>query len=116
MINHRRHKRVPIMGTVTLKYKDKGDFRSMLALPGSISLKGLGLYVDDLIEDDTNVSTTINFMSFEGIKPVSIEASVVYSKNIGSLYFMGIQFKEEINSEKHYLLHEHMQKILALNK
>jgi len=101
------------MGTVTLKFKDQGNLRSIGALPGSISMEGIGLYVDDPIKADTNVSMIINFMSFNGIKPYSIEASVVHSKNIGSMYFIGIRFKEKISFENHGLLYEHMQKSLA---
>ena len=104
------------MGTVILKIKDNGNVRSMSALPGSISLEGIGLYADNPIEDNTIISITINFLSYEGIKPVSIEASVVYSKNLGSIHFIGIKFKEKINSANHYLLYEHMQKILVADK
>jgi c-di-GMP-binding flagellar brake protein YcgR len=116
MINHRRHKRVPITGTVTLTFKDKNEFRSIQALLCSISLGGIGLYADEPIEDDTSISITINFLSFDGIKTESIEGRVVYSRNIGDIDFMGIQFKEEINSENQNLLYEHMQKILASDK
>jgi hypothetical protein len=116
MINQRRHKRIPITGTVTLKFEDKGEFRSIQSLPGSISLAGLGLYADDPIGDDTRVSITVNFISFDGIKTDSIDGLVVYNRNIGGMYFIGIQFKEEINPDNQPLLYEHIHKILASDK
>jgi c-di-GMP-binding flagellar brake protein YcgR len=116
MINQRRNKRVPITGTAILKFKAKGEFRSIQALPGSISLGGIGLYADDRIEDDTGVSITINFISLEDIKTDSIEGFVVYSKNMGGVNFMGIQFNEEVNPENQPALYEHIRKILTWDK
>ena len=113
MLNQRRHKRVPITGTATLKFEDTGEFRSIQALPGSISLGGIGLYADDPIEDDTDVSITVNFISVDGIKTDSIEGCVVYNKNIGRICFMGIQFNRELNPENQPALYEHIQKILT---
>ena len=116
MINQRRHRRVPITGTVTLTFKDKGELRSIQALPCSISLQGLGVYADEPIKDDTSISVSIQFLSFDGMKTESLEGRVVYNRNIGDIDFMGIQFQEEITSENHYLLYEHMQKIIASDK
>ena len=116
MINQRRNKRVPITGTATLKFEDKGKFRSIQALPGSISLGGIGLYADDRIEDDTVVLITVNFISLEDIKTDSIEGYVVYSKNMGGIHFMGIQFNKEINPENQPALYEHIRKILTWDK
>lgn len=114
MINQRRHKRVPITGNATLKFEDKGEIKSIQSLPGSISLGGIGLYSDDPIEDNTDVSITINFMSLDGIKTDFIEGCVVYNKNIGEICFLGIQFNKELNPENQPALYEHIQKILTL--
>jgi c-di-GMP-binding flagellar brake protein YcgR len=116
MINQRRHKRVPITGTVALKFEDKGEFRLIQAVPGSISLGGIGLYADDRIEDETGVLITINFISLEDIKTDSIEGCVVHSKNMGGIHFMGIQFNEEVNPENHTALYEYIRKILTWDK
>ena len=116
MINQRRHKRVPITGTATLKFEDKGEIKSIQTMTVNISLGGIGLYSDDPIEDDTDVSITINFISVDGIKTDSIEGCVVYNKNIGGIYFMGIQFNKELNSENQPALYEHIQKILIWDK
>jgi c-di-GMP-binding flagellar brake protein YcgR len=116
MINQRRHKRVPITGTATLKFEVMGEYRSIQALPGSISLGGIGLYADDRIEDDTGVLITINFISSEDIRTGSIEGCVVYSKNMGGIHFMGIQFNEEVNPVNQPALYEHIRKILTWDK
>ena len=113
MVNKRKHKRVPISGTATLEFKDKGETQSIQTMAGSISLGGIGLYADDSIEDDTNVSITIDFISVDGIKTDSIEGCVKYSRKIGNIYFMGIQFGEEVNPKNQPLLCEHIQKSLT---
>lgn len=116
MTNRREHKRVPITGIATLKFENKGKIQSIQALPGSISLGGIGLYSDDPIEIDTNVLLTINFISIDGVKNDSIEGHVIHYKNIGGTYFMGIQFNEEINSKNQPSLYEYLQKILTWDK
>jgi hypothetical protein len=116
MINQRRHKRVAITGTATLKFEVRGEFRSIQALPGSISLGGIGLYADDPIEDETDVSITINFISVDGIKTDSIDGYAVYSKNMEGIHYVGIQFNEEIKPENHSILYEHIQNILTWNE
>lgn len=85
----------------------------MQAMTCSISLGGIGLYSDDSIEDDTNVSITINFLSADGIRTDSIEGCVKYNKKIGDIYFMGIQFDEEVSPINQPSLYERIQKILT---
>jgi len=69
------------------------------------------------LEIETNVSiTTINFISIDGIKTDSIEGCIVYNKDIGNIYFMGIELNEEINPEKQPSLYKHIQKILTWDK
>jgi len=69
------------------------------------------LYADDPIEDDTGVSITVHFISSDDMKTDSIDGIVVYTKNIGDIYFMGIQFNKEITPEFQPALYEHIQKI-----
>jgi len=114
MTNQRKHKRVPITGNATLQFEDKGTMQSVQTLLGSISLGGIGLYADDPLEIDTNVSLTINIISNEGIKTDSIKGSVIYHKDINGMFFLGIQFNKEINPKNQPLLYEHIQKALAL--
>jgi hypothetical protein len=82
----------------------------------TVSLGGIGLYCNEPIEIDTNVSIAVSCMSVDGIKTDSIEGCAIYNKNIANMYFMGIQFNEEIDSEKQPSLYEHIQKILAWNE
>ncbi|MGD1074822.1 MAG: PilZ domain-containing protein [Thermodesulfovibrionales bacterium] len=110
MINQRKHKRVPITGTATLKFERNGEVQSIHAMPSNISLGGIGLYADDPIEDDTGVSITVDFISLEELKTDSIEGCVVYNKNIGDIYFVGIQFNKEISPENQPALYEHIQR------
>ncbi len=114
MINQRRNNRIPITGTATLQFEDKGEIKSIQTMTVEISLGGIGLYCDNPIEDDSDVSITINFISVDGLKTDSIEGCVLYNKNIGGIYFMGIQFNKELNPENQPVLYEHIHKILTL--
>jgi len=108
------HKRVSLTGSGILKFEKNGNIQSIQTILCNISLGGIGLYADVPIEIDTNVSITINFMSAGGIKTDSVEGCVVYYKDMGNIYFMGIQFNEEINPENQPSLYEHIQKILNM--
>jgi c-di-GMP-binding flagellar brake protein YcgR len=115
-MDRRWHKRVSITGIAILKFEKRGDIQSIQAVPGNISLGGIGVYADVPIEIDTNVSITIDFISVDGIKADSIEGRVLHYKDIGNIYFIGIQFNEEINPENQPSLHKHIQKILTWDK
>jgi c-di-GMP-binding flagellar brake protein YcgR len=114
MINKRRHKRVPISGTASLKFEDEGEIQSIQSMTGSISLGGIGLYSDDRIEINSSVLITIDFIAVDGtIKTDSIEGIVIYEKKIGDIYFLGVQFHVEINPDDQPSLFGHIQKVLA---
>lgn len=113
MVDRRWHKRVSITGIAILKFEKRGDIQSIQAVPSNISLEGIGLYADVPIEIDTNISITINFISADGLKADSIEGRLVHYKDIGNIYFIGIQFNEEINPANHPSLYEHIQRILT---
>ena len=102
-------------GTAMVKFDNK-DSVTIKTTTGSISLGGIGLYSDDPIEIDTNVSITINFITVDGIKSDSIRGRVTHNKKIGDIYFLGIYFSEEINRENQPSLYEHIQNVLAWNK
>jgi c-di-GMP-binding flagellar brake protein YcgR len=106
MINKRKHRRFPISGSATLKFGDKGEMQSIQSMTVSISLGGMGLYSNDLIEIGTNVSITIKFNSASGvIKTDSIEGRVIYKIKLENTNFIGIQLNEEINPKNslHYM-------------
>jgi hypothetical protein len=110
----RRHKRFSLTGIATLQLEDEGDNKSIQGLLGSISSVGMGLYVDNPIEANKQVSIAISFLSIGGaIKDSVVEGSVVYSKDLGKNYFVGIQFNETVNSKNQPLLYQHIENILA---
>jgi hypothetical protein len=116
MTNQRRHERFAITGIATLKFEDKGEIKTTQATLSTISSEGIGLYVDSPIKNDTYVSLTIHFISGDGIKNNSIKGSVLYNRDLGKRYFIGIQFNEDINSKNQPLLYTHLQKIINWNK
>ena len=111
MINKRKYTRMPLTGTAIVKFEHRG-YVTIRTTTGSISLGGIGLYSDDPIEIDTNVSITINFITVDGLKSASIKGCVKHNKKIGGIYFLGIYFSEEINPKDHPSLYEHIQNIL----
>ncbi len=115
MINKRKYKRVPMTGTAIVKFENRG-YVTIKTTTGSISLGGIGLYSDDPIDIDTNVSITINFITVDGIKSDSIKGCVKHNKKIGGIYFLGIYFSEEINPKNQPSLYEHIQNILTWDK
>lgn len=115
MTEKRKHKRVPLYGTATLRVKDRE--RSLQVLPANISLGGIGLYSDDAIETQTGIIMNISFVSAEGeAQADSLEGEVIYVKKIGDIYFLGIRFSEEINAENAPMLHAHIRKTFDWNK
>jgi len=115
MTNTRKHIRVPIFGTATLKFEDKNTIQTIHTLPANISLGGIGLYSNNSIEIGTDVFITINFISLHGeAKTAFLKGLVIYNNKIGDASFLGIRFNEEINSENDPSLYEHMQRTLTV--
>jgi hypothetical protein len=115
MINRRRSKRIIISGSATLKFKKKGEIKSIETLIANISLRGIGLYSYSSIKVETSVSITTNFISLDGgLKTDSIEGRVVSNRKIGDTHFLGIQFNEEINAHNQPSLFKHLQNILPI--
>jgi len=113
MINRRRSKRIIISGSATLRFKKKGEIKSIETLIANISLRGIGLYSYSSIKVETRVSITTNFISLDGeLKNDSIEGRVVSNRNIGDTHFLGIQFNEEINAQNQPSLFKHLQNVL----
>ena len=112
----RKHKRFPITGTATLQFEDEGKSRTIPAVLTSISTVGMGLYTNNPIEANKQVSVTINFISIDGIEDSVIEGSVVFNRDIGNIHFVGIQFNEYVNPQNQPVLFKHIQNILAFDK
>lgn len=112
----RKHKRFPITGTATLQFEDRGKSRTIRAVLNNISSFGMGLYADNPIEANQQVSVTINFISIDGIEDTVIEGRVIYSKDLGNIHFVGIKFNEDINPKNQPVLFKHIQNVLAFDK
>lgn len=113
MISRRRHKRVPLTATATIQYNVEEGSKQIQAMVSDISLSGMGVYLDKPLREDTALSIEITFISTEGlITTASIQGESVYVREMGGMYFMGIEFDEEINPSTQPSLHQHLQKIL----
>ena len=109
----RKYDRVPISAVATVTFEDENGNHSVETLVSSISFRGMGLYCDARIEEGTDVSTTINFISTGGaMEKALMGGHVLYNKCIGDLCYTGIQFDEEINSTNQPLLYEHIERRL----
>ena len=112
MADKRRHKRFPLAGSATLRYKVQEENKTIHAMISDISLGGIGLYLDISLETATDVSIDITFTATDGtMKTDSIEGSIVYAREISGMYFTGIEFSEEINPKKQPFLYEHISNI-----
>jgi len=116
MINKRKHRRVPMAAVATVQYSDAGIMHSAEAAISSISLGGIGIYTDRVIEDICDVSIAIPFISIEGaMETIAVEGQVVYSRKMGSVIFIGIQFDNEISIENHPSLNKYIERALRWN-
>ena len=113
----RQHKRFSITGMTTLQFEDQGEIKTSQGILGSISYVGMGLYVDNPIKANKQVSIAMNFVSVGGgIKDSVIEGRVLYNREIGKIYFVGIEFNELVNSNNQPLLYKHIQNIYSFDK
>ena len=114
MINKRRHKRVPLAASATIKYNFEENPEPIQAMTADISFAGIGVYSDKPIREGTSLSIEITFISAKGIMTTaSIQGESVYVREMGGIYFIGIEFDEEINPIKQPSLHDHLKKILS---
>ncbi|HWR57578.1 MAG TPA: PilZ domain-containing protein [Thermodesulfovibrionales bacterium] len=114
MINKRRHKRVPLAATAVIEYALEKDARPIKALIADISLSGVGIYSDRPMREGSGSSIEITFISAEGLtRTSSMQGNAVYTREIGDMYFIGIEFDEEINQERQPFLHDHLRNILS---
>ncbi len=116
MTNKRRHKRFPLTGSAVITFPDQENDDKVNTIISDISRSGLGLYSDVPLKDNVDVSVEIKFISADGlIKTDFIEGHIVYVRKFGEMYFLGIQFHNEVNPTNQPFLNEHLQKIDLLN-
>lgn len=117
MSNKRKHRRYSITGSVTINYNSDGKNQLVHALITDISFSGIGLYLDIPLEDETEISLEITFISTDGsIKTETTSGRVVYCRKLKNVYFAGIQFHEEIDNKNQPSLYEHLNSISLLDK
>lgn len=114
MPNNRRHKRVPLVALARISFEDAGIIHAVETYTADISLSGIGLYSETVIDIDKDVSVVIEFIGNDGLsKKDSILGHVVYYNILGTKYFIGIEFSEQINQFRQPVLFERLQRILA---
>ena len=113
-LQKKRHRRVPLAASAIITYTIEESSERILAMIADISLSGIGVYSDKRIREGTDVSIEITFISATGLMTTdSTKGESVYIREIGGMYFIGIEFDEEINPIKQPSVHEHLQKILG---
>jgi c-di-GMP-binding flagellar brake protein YcgR len=111
MINKRRNTRIPIAGIANIEFKDQGKIHSIQTVIANISLRGMGVYAYNSMKINTDVSIIINFVFSDGsLKTDSLTGHVINNKKIDNTYFIGIQFDEEIDTEKQPFLSAYMNR------
>jgi c-di-GMP-binding flagellar brake protein YcgR len=115
MDNRRRHRRVPLVSFVILKLSDGQNVQSIKALTADISMSGIGLYSDTPLDLDRDVSIAVNFIGAGSLVTEYIEGHIIYVNKIGTTYFMGIEFRQEIDPGRQPLLYQRIQTILSYN-
>jgi hypothetical protein len=114
----RQHLRYPISATAVISVKDVDDavpFEAVVAV-ANISKSGLGLYSYASLQEGARLALDITFIAPNGAKVKdSVEGRVVWASELGKLdsegrlHFIGLALDEELNSEKHPFLYEHLE-------
>ena len=113
MNTRRKHKRVPLASSVAISFEEDGEMQVFSALSSDISFSGIGLYLERSLHDKTDVLLEINFRAAGGVvKTDTVKGTVVYSSYIKDIYFIGVEFTEELTSEGQPNLYDRMQNIL----
>ena len=114
MPDNRRHKRVPLAALAKISFESAGNVPAVEAFTADISMSGIGLYSETAIDIDKDVSLAIEFLGNDGLSRTdSIGGHVVYNNILGTTYFIGIEFSEQINQLRQPFLYERLQRILA---
>jgi len=114
MPDNRRHKRVPLAALARISFEDAGKVHTVLAFTADISISGIGVYSETAVDIDKDVSVAIEFLGNDGLSRTdTIGGHVVYNNILGTTYFTGIEFNEQINPLRQPFLFERLQRILA---
>jgi hypothetical protein len=113
MQEHRKYTRFVAEGKVIIKLKDS-NYRSINCDLADVSMKGLGVYVGEKLEEGSDVNFVIMTKFWE--KPVLGTGKVRYvlllKKNEGEVFRTGIEF---VNTEKEAIdgIIDHIQADMA---
>jgi c-di-GMP-binding flagellar brake protein YcgR len=100
---------MPLSGLVNIEFKEKGKIHSIQTVIANVSLRGMGLYSYNSLKIKTVVSITMNFIFTDGsLKSNSLNGQVVSNKKIDKIYFIGIQFHEEVDPKKQPFLFKYI--------
>lgn len=114
MPDNRRHKRVPLAAIARISFEDAGNVHVIEAVTADISMSGIGVYSETAINIDKDVILAIEFMGNDGLsKTDSVSGHAVYNNILGTTYFIGIEFNEQITPFNQPFLYERLQRILA---
>jgi len=109
MYRIRSHKRIALPATATLNIAGGRDAYSIQAMVADMSLAGIGVYSDQPLREGKDLSIDVYFIAVDGsMKSASVDGISTYSRKIRDIYYVGIQFKEEIDSTKQPLLYEQL--------
>ncbi len=109
----RRHKRVPIAASATLRYKKEYGSPSVDAMVANISISGIGLYTDKHIEKQDVVFLEIKFISVDGnLYKDTASGRIVYVNTIDEINYTGIEFDELINPIGQPHLYKHLFSVM----
>jgi c-di-GMP-binding flagellar brake protein YcgR len=112
----RRHKRVPLAALANVSFEEDGAATSVQATVADISFGGVGLYIERQLADQTVVTIQVSFYSAPNIiKAETVRGRVVYSSPILGLYFIGIEFAEELDATSHPALFNRIQNTLKFS-
>ena len=114
MPDNRRHKRVPLAAIARISFEDAENVHAIEAFTADISMSGIGVYSEIAINIDKDVMLAIEFQGNDGLSRTdSIGGHAVYNNILGTIYFIGIEFNEQITPRSQPFLYERLQRILT---
>ncbi|MEJ2314190.1 MAG: PilZ domain-containing protein [Nitrospirota bacterium] len=113
MVEKRRHKRVPLSAIARLVEAGEGEPLPLQGMVADISLGGVGLYLASPLEAGAEIALEIVFPASGGdVRAETVKGTVIYSKRIQHVHFVGIEFARELSPDRQPALHGRVQNIL----
>jgi hypothetical protein len=110
---NRKNKRVRLLAHVMLLLEEVESPLVIRGVIADISLGGIGLHLFQPIEDGVKVKLEIRFSVGRGeIKTETTRGKTLYSYHIRDMYYVGIEFDQELNPLHHPFLCKRIQESL----